>query len=756
MRSAESNSIRKLIGAGGRVHLVGICGVGMAGLAYLLRARGLKVSGCDLSSGRMADWLRGAGIAVLEGHSADHITADTDWVIRTAAVAPDAPEIVRAVELGIPVFKRGLVLPEVLSDSVSVAVGGTHGKTTTTTFIAHLLKHAGRDPSWCIGGDSVSPGGVAGAGKGGVVVAEADESDGTIAFYEPDIAVVTNIEFDHMEHFASVEAFEDCFRKLVAGTKRRVVYCGDDRRAAAICGPAGNSVSYGFAADSVYSCSGVEEGAGNISFTLTRAGCRLGRLELPVPGRHNILNAMAAAAAGFELGLSFEELRSAFACAGLPRRRFERIPAVNGIQVISDYAHHPSEIAAFLSTAARLEHKRLLAVYQPHRYTRTLALGKDFPASFKGLDKLVLTPVYAASEAPLRGGTTWDLYRETREQLPEAEVYVATSLEQAWGYFRNELKDGDVFLVTGAGSVERIAGWAKDMQKPAVLTGGLNLKFNEPLANRTTLKVGGSADVWAEVNDLSQLEELIRQAGAAGMPFRIMGAGSNVVVSDLGLRGITVRLSGGRFGAISEQDGIAVAGAGVPLARLAGWAEENQRAGLEFLEGIPGTVGGALMMNAGAHGGAICDRVSWVKCLNGDGAAVVLRKSDLKAGYRCAPGLRGMIVLEAGFDLDKGSQETIKNRRKEISQKRSWLTGLRSAGSVFKNPDGDHAGRLIEAAGFKGFCVGGARVFEGHANVIVTGAGARASDVLALIEIVRAGVHAASGVMLESEVIILE
>lgn len=767
MRNVQNGKIMELLRRKAPVHFVGICGVGMAGLAYRLKARGHRVSGCDLSGGRMKDWLEGAGIPVREGHDPKHITKQAAWVVRTAAVGADAPEIRRAKQLGKPVFCRGEVLPATLAGDVSVAVGGTHGKTTTSTFIAHLLKHAGRRPAWCIGGDSAFLGGVAGAGRGGITVVEADESDGTIARYEPDIAVVTNIEFDHMEHFASVDAFEDCFRSLVERTRRKVVFCADDPRAARICRGA-KGISYGFSKRAEYGCRSAKEGESSISFVLTRGGRALGRLDLPVPGRHNILNAMAASAVALELGLSFGEIRKGFARVGLPRRRFEKIVERNGVTVLSDYAHHPTEIAALIRTARGLKHRRLIAVYQPHRYTRTLALRADFPAAFSGLDKLVLVPVYAASEQPLKGGSTFDLYSECRKQAPRAEISLASSIEKAWEYLRQTIRRGDVLLVIGAGNVEKIAGWAKNEAAGIGRAAGAEVRklagrirdgkvlLDAPMAARTTLKVGGTADILVEAGSFECVRDAMRLARAESLPFRAIGAGSNIVVSDLGLRGVTVLLRDGLFDRVRFEDGQLVAGAGVRLGQLVQAAAVRGLAGLEFLWGIPGTVGGALRTNAGAFGGEIGDRVAWVRCLDATGRIMTLGRREAGFGYRRAAGLATKIVLEAGFKLDKGAEETIKKRCKENAQRRRWMAGVRSAGSIFKNPPGDHAGRLVEAAGLKGTRVGGARVFEKHANVIVTEQGAGASDVIALMELARAEVLDRFGIELEPEVVILE
>ena len=231
--------IREMLSRKGtHVHLLGVCGVGVAGLALILKERGHKVSGCDVSPNLSVASLEGRGITVETGHSPSHIDSDIKWVIRSAAVPLECPELVYAAELGLPVFLRGEVLAALVSEHQSVAVGGTHGKTTTSSMIARILKEAGRKVSWCIGGESEGMG-VSEYQNDGVMVVEADESDGTISLYKPDIAVITNVEFDHMEHFENVEAFEECFRTFARNARQSVIFCADDPRARKIIAESG-------------------------------------------------------------------------------------------------------------------------------------------------------------------------------------------------------------------------------------------------------------------------------------------------------------------------------------------------------------------------------------------------------------------------------------------------------------------------------------------------------------------------------------
>ena len=402
-----------------RIHMIGIGGIGMAGLALLLKERGHYVTGCDEQENRQTVWLREKGIPVLIGHDRSHLK-DAEWIIRTTAVPDEHPEVANATVL---VSRRGEVLPALLRDRITIAVSGTHGKTTTTSMIAQIL-----GCGYCIGGEVPGFDGV--AKDGGIMVVEADESDGTVANYHPDIAVITNIEYDHMEHHASVEAFEACFKTFIANTKQKIVYCAEDPTAARLCAGNPKAVPYRFAP-----------------------------LKVSLPGRHNQLNACAAMEVAGQWK-SEAEILQVLGKIKPVRRRFERI-FEGEYTIISDYAHHPTEIRTLVQTTLEtLKPKRLLGVFQPHRYTRTKALMADFPPAFRGLDKLWLLPVYAASEKPLAGGTTDDLFRNF-PQSGKLDVKNVLSLDGAWHDIQRELRPGDVLLIIGAGDIEQLAERAR-------------------------------------------------------------------------------------------------------------------------------------------------------------------------------------------------------------------------------------------------------------------------------------------------------
>lgn len=420
------------IGYGGSVHLIGVAGIGMSGIAFLLKQRGFIVSGCDLQDNRQTQWLRHNGIQIYIGHDENHITPETDWVIHSTAVPDTHAERIRARDLGIPVSRRGEVLPALMRDRTCIAVSGTHGKTTTTAMIAQIL-----ECGYCIGGEISGLEGV--AKDAPLMVVEADESDGTVAGYTPDYSVITNIEYDHMEHHASAEEFIGCFERLVDNTRNKVYYCAGDPAAVRVCSSRPECEAFSYPS---------------------------GRISLPLPGNHNQWNA-AAARAVCKQWKREEEILDALEMLQPLRRRFETVYEDQGIQIISDYAHHPTEISAVVQTAREADPGRLLAVFQPHRYTRTLALGKDFPASFTGVDRLWLVPVYAASEEPVKGGTSRDLAARFSDDW-QGRLHFSETLDNAWADIQNELQAGDVLLIIGAGDIEQMAEWARTMP-----TGGL-------------------------------------------------------------------------------------------------------------------------------------------------------------------------------------------------------------------------------------------------------------------------------------------
>lgn len=460
LESAYQTALRLLDDVPGPVHLLGVGGVGMAALAVQLLGRGHAVSGCDAHATRITSHLESLGIRVHHGHDPRHITGGEQFIVRSPAVREREAEVRAVKTAALPLLTRGVVLPALLRGRASVAVAGSHGKTTTTAMLAHILRATGHPSGFAVGGEVDQTGTVAAYSASGPLVVEADESDGTLALYEAAQAIVTNVELDHVDFFRDEAALHACFRRFVARTRGAVWFCADDAGARAVAADHPHARSYGFCETAELRGREIAEREFLIRCVVERAGLPLGELALNVPGRMNVLNALGALGVAMELGVSFGDAAAALATFRSVRRRFEIVARASEKVVVSDYAHHPTEIRALLQQARTLGAKRIIAVYQPHRYSRTAMLAADFPPAFKGLDELVLAPVYAASEEPVAGGTSADLIRQFHAAPPS--VTLAHSLLEAWEAIRHKWRVGDALLVIGAGDVEMIATWAAD------------------------------------------------------------------------------------------------------------------------------------------------------------------------------------------------------------------------------------------------------------------------------------------------------
>ena len=757
---------------GGHVHMAGVCGTGMAGLAFLLAKLGWRVSGCDAVPNALREWLERSGVPVARGHDPAHL-AGVDRLVVTAALDRAESEVAAALAKGVSVLRRGEVLAALVSQRRGVAVCGTHGKTTTACFTARLFQELGDDPGWCIGGATRRLGGLAGGGAG-LLVVEADESDGTLALYCPALTVLTNIDSDHMEHFQDERALSACFRKALSQTREGLAVCRDDARAWSVAeGVDAPVLGYGFSEGAELRACEVEAGADSVAFSVLYRGIALGRVKLGVSGRHNVLNALGAAAAALLAGHAPERVFGALgeACRELPGRRFECIASAGGISFVADYAHHPAELKAAVAMALDRKPARLVAVFQPHRYTRTKLLGAAFPAAFAGADEVLLLPVYAASERPLEGGDVCDLYRHFVAAPGggwHGRVKLARSVAECWQYLRQSLRAGDLALIAGAGDVVGMTDMIKDdiasgwpeARDPADFADALEREREtgaavEPfghLAGWAFFGVGGRARWRVEVKSDESLARVLRLCAEHGVPWRMTGMGANSWFSDLGEPGCVLRLSDGAARDFDVVGGVVEAGCGWRGPALLDRLERDGLSGLEFLEGVPGSLGGWLAMNAGAHGFEIGERVEWIRCLNPGGEVSIMCADECGFGYRRCAGLVGRVALACGLRLDRSSAGRVRAMREQWRARRLPLAGMRTEGSVFRNPAEGSAGRMLDAAGCKGMKVGGARVIEAHANVIAVEGAAAASDVLALAMIMRNRVMQRGGVKLAPEI----
>ena len=636
-----------------RIHLIGIGGVGMAGLAVLLKARGHEVSGCDLKATPRTRWLESQGIPVFVGHSPDHLK-DADEVIVTPAVARDNPERQACVN---PRF-RGEVLAELVNSTDGIAVCGSHGKTTTATWIAKLLQALGESVSWCIGGETGAfP--VAHAAASGPLVVEADESDGTLALYRAKTLVVNKCEYDHPDHFKTEADYFACYETAKRNAETVI-----------------ESESLDCSMVRTFECSN----------------------GLP---EHNLKNMRAAVEVALRRGHAMTDIAKALPqiVAKLPDRRFERVwpqsnnqtvEQSNHLLVYTDYAHHPTEMACAVGMARQICRGTLRVLFQPHRYSRTKALLRDFPAAFEGADEVVLCPTYAAFEQPVEGGDIADLYRACRERFSaetrrrgDVSLFLSRSCDEAWEHAFNSMREGDLTLLLGAGDIINLVPQIhRDLDSAS-----LRLCASNPTPRLRKIWIGQGSNTWK--SDMNLSVEYVKTSGPAGAP-------------------------------------------GASL-------------GIPWMAGIPGTVGGWIKMNAGAFGHSISEVLAEVKV---DGRW--LPASACGFSYRHSDITGEIQDFKLNSNYSAVRLPTSPSAEAYLAKRKKFPAG--TYGSFFKNPEGDFAGRLLEAAGAKELRVGGASVWSEHANVIVRGEGATASDVIALARLMRNRVFFRFGVRLEPEV----
>ncbi|MEW6266475.1 MAG: UDP-N-acetylmuramate--L-alanine ligase [Thermodesulfobacteriota bacterium] len=440
------------------IHFVGIGGIGMSGIAEVLINLGHIVSGSDLRESEATRRLTSLGAAVNLGHRPENIIG-AEVVVISSAVAGDNVEIEAARRDFIPVIPRAEMLAELMRLKYSVCVAGAHGKTTTTSLVGSVLSVAGLDPTLVIGGRLDILGSNARLGGGDFLVAEADESDGSFLLLSPTIAVVTNIDLEHLDYYRDLDHLKDTFLAFINRVPfyGAAVICLDDANLQAIIpGIRKRYVTYGLSVQADVQAVEVERTGWGHRFDLTVKGRTLGRLEIKLPGRHNVLNSLAAAATALDLGVSFEAIQSGLSQVGLIQRRFERKGQTRDIEVIDDYGHHPTEIKATLAALKDCyPGRRLVVLFQPHRYSRTKALFDEFSAAFNQADRLVLTEIYAASEKPIEGVTGAALVESVRRHGHHEADFVP-DVNQLAGRVASELKPGDVVLTLGAGNISRV------------------------------------------------------------------------------------------------------------------------------------------------------------------------------------------------------------------------------------------------------------------------------------------------------------
>lgn len=439
-------------------HLIGIGGIGMAALASLLLDKGYEVSGSDVKETDLTNQLKRKGATIFQGHHVGNIQG-ADYIVYSSAIRVTNPEMIEAVSRGVPILRRAELLAELVNQQTGITVAGAHGKTTTTSMVSHVLLQAGLSPTTAVGGIINSHATYnANLGTGTYFVAEADESDGTFLYFKPMYSIITNIDFEHIDFYKNWDNILATYRKFIQRINPQgcLVYCADDLRLKQLVQEENvPSISYGLSLDyDVYAKDILLTGYKS-EFQCVWKGELLGTIQLMVPGRHNVLNALGTIALCMHLGVAFETIQNALRCFSGVKRRFQLKGNFQDVMVVDDYGHHPTEIVATLNAAKSFEKKRLVVVFQPHRYSRTAALCNEFVSSLVLSDYLILTDVYAAGEKPSQGMDSQELFSKIQEHFGSNALYLPR--DKVLSHVLEVIRPGDLVVTLGAGDITHLS-----------------------------------------------------------------------------------------------------------------------------------------------------------------------------------------------------------------------------------------------------------------------------------------------------------
>ena len=778
-------------------HFIGIGGIGMSGLARILTMWGHKVTGSDAVESAQTVSLRQLGIPVVIGHGDPTYAGRADVVVTNKRAAANAKiELDAAEATGARIVKRGDLLGMVADARQSVCVAGSHGKSTTSGMLAVALRELRADPTFAVGAILAATGTNAEPGSGSHMVVEADEFDRSFHGLFPDVAIITSVAFDHPDIYDDQEAYDEAFVGFVRNIKPggTLIIVGDDPGAARVLA----SVRKLGRDDLTIQTFGEMDG---VDWRLSRSETGWSVVDpaggshvmaLAVPGRHNARNALAALAAlhAFRFGTD-EAIEALGAYTGIGRR-FEHKGLIRGADVIDDYAHHPDEIQAVLSAARdTYPGRRVIAVHQPHTYSRTHSLMKGFAESLEQADIVVLLEIYGVGEE-----NTHRISSAHLGSLIRKPVHLVTGPEEAARKVLEIVEPEDVVMTLGAGTITQVGPLMIDAEAlppseveppPSVptrsrpLTRGaqgskkqaitipdaphLKVMQDVPMSLYTTMRIGGPADFLVRAAIPDDIAVAMRWAAEREITVNVIGGGSNLLVSDKGIRGLLIvaRTAGERAGSLleieDEGDSVLVsAGAQAPLSWLGRYCAEQGWSGMDWGVGLPGQIGGATVNNAGAHGTELKDHLVAIDLLREDGEIVRQDAAWLAPSYRMTkvkdtPRPRPWALLRSVFRLPKGDKAELVRLADEHAafRKRTQPTGACS-GSLFANPPGDFSARLIEEAGLKGFQHGGMQLSPKHANWMMNTGGGTAVEAWELIQYVRETIWERFGVELRPEV----
>ncbi len=758
--AGDQASLTRFLEAGGRrVHLIGVAGSGMSGIAALLLSLGHRVSGSDKVTTAEVKRLRSEGMDFCSPAQPEWV-ADADLVIYSSAIRREHPDYAEAISCNKPLVRRAEALAALLASRSGILIAGMHGKTTTSAMAAHVLREGGLNPSHYVGAEIP----VLGVNahwdpQGQWFVAEGDESDGSLVLYRPQHSLVLNIEEEHLDHYADLAAIEAVFLQLLANTRGTVFYCADDPHAARLCEAHPASISYGERSTAFYRFDDLHLKPFQSHFRVLRDGVSLGAVTLNIPGRHNASNAVGVVAIATELGVPFSHIAKALESFRGARRRFEIKYRTSRYMVVDDYGHHPTEVRATLAALRNIASGRVLVLFQPHRFSRTLALKEEFGRAFSDADEVWVSGIYAASETPIDGVTGGVLVEEMQREGHSGARYQPDRGRMLLEVGRSVLP-GDCVITLGAGNIhEQATALAQDLGVLEMLQAAMGAgeaRLYEPLSKHTTLRIGGPAQFWLEPETEEGFASVVRLCTEKGLPLFVIGRGSNLLVRDGGIRGVVAYLGRGEFRRLEVREHQITAGVGVRQKELALAARDAGIGGFEWFEGIPGNVGGALRMNAGAMGADTFSQVVSLRYVDRDGEFHTVTPAEIEVAYRNIPFLADHYAVSATFSGATSTAAEIEGRLEASLQKRRASQPRESsAGCVFKNPDGIPAGRLIEELGLKGARFGGAKVSEIHGNFLVNDHNASAAEMLELIAQVCKKAEQERGIFLETEVQII-
>ena len=450
-----------------KIHFIGIGGAGMSALAFILLDEGYEVSGSDIKDSPMAEKLRAHGAKVYIGHRAENVDGG-DAIVVSSAIHEDNPEVIAAHEAGIKRLHRSDVNAALLNRVKGIAVAGAHGKTTTTSMIGLILTEGHLDPTIIIGGEVDYLGGNSRLGKGEYLVSEADESDGSFLKLRPHIAVVTNVEDDHLDHYGTMNNIRKAFKEFIENVDKETGYavlCFDNENIRGIAKNVDRRiVSYAIDHDADYMAKNIVTDGAHTTFDVMHNGVKITSVELGVPGKHNVLNALASVVTGILCGLEPSVSAAGLADFHGAKRRFETKARVDGVWIVDDYAHHPTEIQATLRAAHQTNPKRLICVFQPHRYSRTKLLKDEFGIAFQEADMLIVTDIYSAGEAPIEGISGETIFDAVVEATGQNVTYIEKR-EDIAPYLATIAEEGDLIMTMGAGDIYKTGVELADMLK---------------------------------------------------------------------------------------------------------------------------------------------------------------------------------------------------------------------------------------------------------------------------------------------------